>query len=126
MNDAGLTLQQVLLMSRVEEFGSASLAELADESPASLPALSQMVDRIVQKGWLDRSEDSIDRRRKAIRITPRAGVFLRRLEAARSADFELGLKPVSENLKAQLAAALERAAVEIESARQGKRRGAEV
>lgn len=31
MNDAAVTLPQVLLLSRVEKFGSASLAELADE-----------------------------------------------------------------------------------------------
>ena len=126
MNDAAVTLPQVLLMSRAERFGSASLAELGDESSASIPALSQMVDRLVQQGWLDRAEDPVDRRRKAIRITARASAFLRKLEAARSADFDLGLRSVSEDLQAQLATALERAVIEIESARQRRRRGRHV
>ena len=121
MNDAAVTLPQVLLLSRVEKFGSASLAELADESSASIPALSQMIDRLVRQGWLDRTEDPHDRRRKAIRVTPRAGDLLRNLATARSADFDLGLSLVSEELRAQLANALERAVVEIESARLASR-----
>jgi DNA-binding MarR family transcriptional regulator len=126
MNDAAVTLPQVLLLSRAERLGSASLAELADESSASIPALSQMADRLVHQGWLDRAEDPVDRRRKAIRITARAGAFLRKLEAARSEDFDLGLRPVGPDVQAQLATALERAVSAIESAREDRRREWEV
>jgi DNA-binding MarR family transcriptional regulator len=117
MNDAGVTLSQVLLISRVEFAGAASLAELAEQSPASTPALSQMVERLVQQDLLDRQEDPSDRRRKVIRATARAGVLMRKLEAARSADYELGLTPLSETARAELARALERAARELEAAR---------
>ena len=76
-----------------------------------------MIDRLVRQRWLDRTEDPHDRRRKAIQVTPRAGDLLRNLATARSADFDLGLSLVSEELRAQLANALERAVVEIGSAR---------
>jgi DNA-binding MarR family transcriptional regulator len=122
MNDRAVTLPQVLLISHVDEFGSASLAELADESPASIPALSQMIDRLVQQGLLDRAEDPVDRRRKAIRITRQARGFLRKLQAARSADYELGLMSVSQGVRAQMVDVLERAVVEIEAGRQSNRR----
>ena len=44
MNDASITLPQVLLISRVEKFGSASLSDLAEGSTASAAALSQMIE----------------------------------------------------------------------------------
>jgi DNA-binding MarR family transcriptional regulator len=122
MNGAAVTLPQVLLISRVDEFGSASLAELGGEWSASMPALSQMVDRLAQQGWLKRAEDPIDRRRKLIRLTPRARALLRKLKLARSADYELGLMSVSREVRSQMVALIERAAGEIEREREGRRR----
>jgi DNA-binding MarR family transcriptional regulator len=117
MNDAAITLPQLLLMSRIEQLGSGSLATIRDESSASVPALSQMIDRLVRQGWLDRAEDPADRRRKSIRIKPQGRDLLRNVETARSADFALGLNAVSKELRAQLATVLERAIVEIQSSR---------
>ncbi len=117
MDQAAVTLPQVLLMARVERFGSASLSDLAEGSPASAAALSQMIERLVRQGLLDRAEDKADRRRKAIRITPRARDLLRRLEAARAADYELGLSPVSRELRDQLAAVLEQVVTELKAHR---------
>jgi len=124
MNDAAVTLPQILLISRVEKAASASLSDLAEGSTASAAALSQMIERLVQQGMLDRAEDPIDRRRKAIRATSRACALLRKLEAARSADYELGLASLSGGLRTQLAATLELAVAEIERARAGDRRDA--
>jgi len=121
MSHASVTLPQVLLMSRVEQLGAASLSNLAEASTTSAAALSQMIERLVQQGWLDRAEDPIDRRRKAIRITLRTGALLRRLESARSADYELGLASLSDDLRMQLAKMLERVVAEIDAARAGER-----
>jgi DNA-binding MarR family transcriptional regulator len=120
MDDAVVTLPQLLLLSRIAQLGSASLAAIGDESSVSVPALSQMIDRLVRRGWLDRAEDPADRRRKAIRVKPRARDLLRNVETARSADFDFGLRSVSEALRAQLTAVLERAIVEVESARSAR------
>jgi DNA-binding MarR family transcriptional regulator len=117
MNKASVTLPQVLLISRVEQFGSASLSDLAQSSTASVAALSQMIERLVQQGLLRREEDPVDRRRKAIGATPRARALLRKLEAARSADYELGLVSLDGALRAELTAAIDRAVAAIENAR---------
>jgi DNA-binding MarR family transcriptional regulator len=117
MNDAAVTLPQVLLMSRVERLGSASLSDLAEGSATSLAALSQMIERLVQQGLLSRAEDAIDRRRKAVRLTRRAGSLLRKLKAARSADYELGLGSVSREVRLQLVNVIERVIGDIEGAR---------
>lgn len=117
MNNEAITLPQVLLMSRVERLGSASPSDLAAGSRASAAAMSQMIERLVRQRLLERAENSADRRRKAIRLTPRARLVLRKLKAARSADYQLGLSSLSAKLREELAAALERAVAEIESER---------
>jgi DNA-binding MarR family transcriptional regulator len=104
-------------MSRVERFGSASLSDLAEVSSTSLAALSQMIERLVQQGLLSRTEDAIDRRRKAVRLTRGAQSLLRKLKAARSADYELGLGSVSQELRLQLVNVIERVIGDIEDAR---------
>ena len=124
MNDTSVTLPQVLLISRVEKSGPASLSDLAEGSKASAAALSQMIERLVQQGMLDRAEDPVDRRRKTIRAPARARALLRKLEAARSADYELGLASLGDRHRAQLAAMLELVVAEIENARTRDRRDA--
>jgi DNA-binding MarR family transcriptional regulator len=118
MNSEAITLPQVLLMSRVERLGSASPSDLAEGSRASAAAMSQMIERLVRQRLLERAEDSTDRRRKAIRLTPRARVLLRKLKSARSTDYELGLSSLSRKLREELAAALERAVAQIEAERE--------
>ena len=117
MQGAAVTLPQVLLMSRVEQFGSASLSDLIEGTATSPAALSQMIERLVRLGLLDRAEDAVDRRRKAVRITRPAAALLRKLEVARSADYELGLSSVSEELRARMVTVIERVVASIESAR---------
>lgn len=80
----------------------------------SLAAVSQMIDRLVHQRLLDRAEDPVDRRRKVLATTAAAQSFLRKLEAARSRDFELGLNPIDPEVLAQMAALLERAVAQLE------------
>lgn len=119
MSAASITLPQILLLSRVQRLGPASVSGIAEGSMASSPALSQMIERLVQQGLLDRSEDPVDRRRKAVRTTERAHALLRKLEAARSADYEDGLAPLRDDRRRQLAAALEQAVADLENGRAG-------
>jgi DNA-binding MarR family transcriptional regulator len=114
MNEAAVTLPQVLLLSHVERRGSASPSELAEVLHASLSSVSQMIDRLVQQGFLDRTEDRRDRRRKSLAMTADASALLRKLGAARSMEYELGLASVPPELLAQMAVLLERVVSELE------------
>ena len=67
------------------------------------------VDRLLR-----RREDPSDRRRKALATTAAADSVLRKLEIARSRDFELGLAPIAPELLAQVAPLLERAIAQLE------------
>jgi DNA-binding MarR family transcriptional regulator len=118
MMNAGITLPQVLLVSHVERRGAASPSELAEAMHASLPATSQMIDRLVQQGMLHRSEDPVDRRRKTVTTTPAVRAFLRELRAARSADYDVGLATVTPELRARLVALLERVVAKVEAGRE--------
>jgi DNA-binding MarR family transcriptional regulator len=115
MSDAAVTLPQVLLLSHVERRGTASPSELADATRASLPAVSQMIDRLVQQGLLERTEDPADRRRKSLATTPDARSFMRKLGAARSMEYELGLATVPPELLAKMATLIERVVAELEA-----------
>jgi DNA-binding MarR family transcriptional regulator len=119
MSEASVTLPQVLLLNHVERRGSASPTDLAEAVHVSLPAASQMIDRLVKQGLLSRTEDPVDRRRKSLATTARARSLLRKLGTSRSADYELGLAAVSPELLRQLAALLERVVLEIERTASG-------
>jgi DNA-binding MarR family transcriptional regulator len=114
MNDAAITLPQVLLLSHVERRGTASPSELAEAMHASLPAVSQMIDRLVQQGLLDRTDDPVDRRRKSLATTAGARSFMRKLAAARSTEYELGLASAAPELLAQLTILIGRVVEELD------------
>ncbi|HEY6459506.1 MAG TPA: MarR family transcriptional regulator [Polyangiaceae bacterium] len=122
MAEAAITLPQVLLLNHVERRGRTSPSELAEAMRVSLPAVSQMIERLVQQGLLDRTEDPVDRRRKAVATTLAAKAFLRGLEHARASDYESGLSPVSPELLAQLAALLRRVVGHLEDDEKANRR----
>jgi DNA-binding MarR family transcriptional regulator len=121
MTEAATTLPQVLLLSHVER-GATSPTELAEAMHTSLPAVSQMIDRLVQQGLLDRTEDPVDRRRKTVATTGDARAFLRKLKAARSTEFDLGLAPVDPELLDEMAGLIERVIAQLEAPRPGVRR----
>lgn len=126
MADGAITLPQVLLLSQVQRRRTASPSDLAGALHVSLPAVSQMIDRLVQQGLLTRTEDPVDRRRKSLTPTARGLSVMRKLETARSTDYEVGLAAVPPEVLAQMTILLERAVSEIEkpsvvNAQQGSR-----
>ena len=122
MSDASVTLPQVLLLSRVAAIGSTSPSDIALEARASAPAASQMIERLVQQGLLLRKEAPDDRRRKVISPTRRARSLLGKLEAARAADYELGLAPLSSEFRNAMAMLLYQAVAELAGAQENGRR----
>jgi DNA-binding MarR family transcriptional regulator len=124
MNDAAITLPQVLLLNHVERRGATSPSELAEAMHTSLPAVSQMIDRLVQQGLLDRTDDPVDRRRKSLATTAAARSFLRKLGAARAAEYELGLAPVTPELLTQLATLIERVVDDLQGRAGAEGKGA--
>ncbi len=65
-----------------------SVKQLSDKLGLSLPGASRIVDALLRRGWVERREDSDDRRMKRIAITPDGRVILERIETARLAGLE--------------------------------------
>jgi DNA-binding MarR family transcriptional regulator len=122
MNETGITLPQVLFLTRLRQAGlrqagGSTASELADRLNMSPPAVSQMVDRLFQLGLLTRVEDPEDRRRKRLAATPRADALMERLRRARGEEYNKGTAKLSPAVRKELAAALAKAVKELSSER---------
>jgi len=113
MTEAGLTLPQVLFLTRLRQAGESTPSELAERLNMSLPAASQMVDRLFKLGFLTRREDEADRRRKRLAVTPAAERMLDKLVRARAAEYARGTARLSPALRRELGAALAKAVREL-------------
>jgi DNA-binding MarR family transcriptional regulator len=109
LTDESVTLQQVLLLRRVEQTGKCTPSEIAARMRMSLPAVSQMIDRLFVLGFLVRTESPNDRRRKDVAVTPRGGRLLRRIRKARASEYAAGVAALPPGLRSDLAILLRKA-----------------
>jgi DNA-binding MarR family transcriptional regulator len=102
------TRLQLYVLSRVREAGGASLGDLGAILDVGPAAASQLAAALVARGWLERSPDPVDRRRRLFTITAQG----ERLERAMRRRHRLVLRRVIGQLtaleRAQLRAMAER------------------
>ena len=113
MAEASVTLHQVMALSVLAQKGESTLLELATALNMSQSAMSQMVDRLFQLEYIERAEHPMDRRKKRLALTPKAGEFLKRLSEARSAEYRDGIERISPALRKELADVLQRVLQEL-------------
>jgi MarR family transcriptional regulator, organic hydroperoxide resistance regulator len=70
LRDLGLTAPQAEALTVLAEFGPLSLNELGSLLIAEGGNPSRLVDRLVQAGWVARTEAPDDRRRVTLQLTP--------------------------------------------------------
>lgn len=70
MDDSGLSFSQVNTLMRLHFSGEADVSHIAGQLGVSNAAASQLVDRLVQAGLIERKEDPLDRRIKRLGLTP--------------------------------------------------------
>lgn len=70
MDRSGLSPSQIHTLMLLHHEGVCGVSHISDHIGITSAASSQMVDRLVQQGLLERSEDPDDRRSKKIRLTP--------------------------------------------------------
>ncbi len=66
---AGMSVAQFRLLIYVRRHPGTSLSALAEHLGASLPAASQLVERLVRSGLLTRAQHAEERRRVELRLT---------------------------------------------------------
>ncbi|MGH9737038.1 MAG: MarR family winged helix-turn-helix transcriptional regulator [Candidatus Acidiferrales bacterium] len=82
----------------------------------SRPATSQMINKLVDRGLVGRSEGSVDRREKVVTLTSEGRELLDRISAARAARFEASLAGLSPRIVARLKHTLEDVLAELHKA----------
>lgn len=84
MNSAGLSFSQVNTLMRLHHSGACGVSDIGDHLGITSAASSQMVERLVGQGLLERSEDPQDRRGKQITLTDKGRALIRQSVEARS------------------------------------------
>jgi DNA-binding MarR family transcriptional regulator len=72
MHQTGLSTPQINALLHIYHMGECPLSEIGALADSSKPAASQLVERLVQQGLVERSEDPLDRRNKILRLTEKS------------------------------------------------------
>lgn len=115
MNEASLTLPQMVALHTLHYAGPCTVTRLTDALRLSPSATSHLVDRLVERGLVDRAEDPEDRRQKRVAITPTGQALLERLAAERLEEFRDAVLALPPDLVAQLLSVFERVIVELDA-----------
>jgi DNA-binding MarR family transcriptional regulator len=68
---SGLSMPQFGMLMYLYSRSTCGISDIGERMDISAPAASQMVDRLVQHGLVERTEDPHDRRAKMLALTPK-------------------------------------------------------
>jgi len=83
-----ITVKQYQILRQIQK-GRDSVSELATVKQISRSAVSQVVEVLVQKGFINRRQDAVDRRYKELELTP-SGTNLLRAIFEKNRDWMMG------------------------------------
>jgi DNA-binding MarR family transcriptional regulator len=104
--DAGLTMLQMNVLMRLHYRGACEMNGLIDTMLTSKAAVSQMVDRLIQLGLVERAESLEDRRAKMVSLTRAGQKIVADSIRAREQWLQAVGGRLTEQQKAQIAQAL--------------------
>jgi DNA-binding MarR family transcriptional regulator len=105
MHVAKLTTPQLAVLEFVRV--SRTVSAVAVHVGLSRPATSQMINKLVDRRLVRRSEGVVDRREKSVTTSAKGIALLERISAARLARFEASLTILSPRVAARLMGALQ-------------------
>ena len=68
---SGFSMPQFMILMHVHYRGPCGISDLSEKMDTSTAAASQLVDKLVQTGLLERAEDPSDRRAKQVALSPK-------------------------------------------------------
>ena len=71
VKSSGLSMPQFSILMRLHYRGECGISNLSEHMDISAAAASQLVDKLVQAGLLERTEDPHDRRAKQVALSPK-------------------------------------------------------
>jgi DNA-binding MarR family transcriptional regulator len=104
---AGLSIGQFRLLHMLHKDPERSLSDFADDLGVSVPAVSKMVDGLVEKGLVGRAADASDRRRLSLALTPQGVATMKEAKKGLESRMAAALSGLSAAESAALAKALE-------------------
>jgi DNA-binding MarR family transcriptional regulator len=84
MDDAGLSFSQINVLMRLAHEGKGGVSKIGEEMGVTNAAASQAIDRLVQMGFIERTEDPSDRRAKRLALTSKGRAVIEKGINARS------------------------------------------
>ncbi len=88
---AGRPLGQIKAMLYLYRQGHCTVGELAAKVGVSMPAASELIDRLVDDGFVEREVNPADRRQVLLGLTPRARSYGAEIHALRRAQIQATL-----------------------------------
>jgi DNA-binding MarR family transcriptional regulator len=102
----GISMAQLHVMHLLEGHGELAMSRLADMLDVSLSAATGLVDRVEERGFVERIRVPADRRIVLVRITPSGRQMLEDVENVRTALLEKVLDQLDEAQLAGVASAM--------------------
>lgn len=102
-----LTYNQYKTLLTIADRGECSLGDLARELEVAMSSASQMVDRLVGEGLIERRQDAANRRQVVIRLTPEGRTLIARLQQNIIDGYRKVLDRMSEQEQEELVRAFE-------------------
>ena len=87
MNEAGLTMGQMVALFILVNAGEQAMGVLAQKVQLSPAAATHMIEQLVQGGLVARFDAPQDRRSKRVRITDQGRALIQRLDVERRREF---------------------------------------
>jgi DNA-binding MarR family transcriptional regulator len=102
-----LTYNQYKTLLTVADRGECSLGDLARELGVAMSSASQMVDRLVGEGLIERQQDETNRRQVIIRLTGSGEALIARLRQGILEGYSRVLAKMSEEEQEELVGSFE-------------------
>jgi DNA-binding MarR family transcriptional regulator len=115
MNEASLTLPQLVALHILDQGGVRTVSAIASALRLSPAATSHLVDRLVVAGFAGRIEDPDDRRQKRVTITATGRRLVERVDRERTREMTDAVAGLSPEICRQFSKVLVRVIEELSS-----------
>jgi len=72
----GLSMPQFSILMQLHYRGASGMSEISERFDVTAAAASQLVDKLVQAGYIERTEDPHDRRAKLLKLSAKGAKFI--------------------------------------------------
>ena len=102
----GLSMPQFSILMQLHHKGACGVSDISERFDISNAAASQLVEKLVQSGHIERTEDPHDRRAKKLTLSPKGAAFIQDGIQQRHLWMDEVVKNLSAEEKAKVSEAL--------------------